>query len=114
MILITPFLGCIFDLSNSTILFLCISLLLGTPIFTLMGSFGLSLTQGLRQQGVLLSLIILPLVIPVILFGLNLLKQAELGLSIKGSCAALGGVTLLAATLLPFAMAASLRFSLDD
>jgi len=114
LIMLTPLLGWLFHLSTTSIAVLCISLLLGTPILTFTSSAGVALTIGLKQQGVLLSLLILPLLIPILLFGINIVKQSEQGISILGSCAALAGIALLAVTLLPFAMTAALRFSLDE
>ena len=103
-----------FHLSLSSIGALCLSLLLGTPILTLVGSMGVALTLGLRQQGVLLGLLMLPLVTPVLIFGVNVVQQAQAHLSILGPVAFLAGLTVLAITLLPVGIAATLRVSLDS
>lgn len=114
LILLTPILGVMFHLPLSALFTLCISLLLGTPVLTLIGSLGVALTLGLRQQGVLLGLLILPLVTPVLIFGVNIVQQSQTGFSVAGPMAFLAGLTVFALTLLPWAIAAALRVSTDD
>ncbi len=114
LIALTPVLGGLFHLSASAIVALCFSLLVGTPILILIGSLGVALTLGLRQQGVLLGLLILPLVTPVLIFGVNIVQQSQAGFSIAGPLAFLAGLSVLAITLLPWAIAATLRVNLDD
>jgi heme exporter protein B len=114
LILLTPMLAVFFNLSLATTFALCISLLFGTPILTLLGSLGAALTLGLRQQGVLLGLLILPLVTPVLIMGVNITQQAQAALSIAGPLAFLAGLSVLAITFLPWTIAATLRISLDD
>lgn len=114
LVLLTPILGCMFHLSLSTIAALCTSLLIGTPILTLIGSLGVALTLGLRQQGMLLGLLILPLVTPVLIFGVNIVQQEQAGFSIAAPLAFLAGLSVLAITALPWAIAATLRIGLDD
>lgn len=114
LILLTPVIGVIFHLSLWSTFALCVSLLVGTPILTLIGSLGVALTLGLRQQGVLLGLLILPLVTPVLIFGVNITQQSQAGFSILAPLAFLAGLTMIAITLLPWTIAATLRISLDD
>jgi heme exporter protein B len=114
LILLIPIFSIWFNLSLPTTYALCISLLLGTPILTLIGSMGVALTLGLRQQGILLSLLFLPLVTPVLIFGVSIVQQAQSGLTIAGPIAFLAGLTLLAITFLPIVIAATLRVSMDD
>jgi heme exporter protein B len=114
LILLIPFIGLMFNLSWMTILVLVLSLLLGTPILVLLGSLGAALTFGLKQPGVLLGFLILPLTAPVLIFGVSLVQQAERALSIVGPLAFLAGLSLLAITLLPLAIAATLRIGVDD
>lgn len=114
LILITPLLAVMFHLSSFTTFALSLSLLLGTPILTLMGGVGVALTLGLRQQGVLLGLMLLPLVTPVLIFGVSIVQQAQAGIDIAGPIAFLAGLTTFAITLIPFTIAATLRISLDD
>src|SRR3990167_4178661 len=82
-ILLTPLIGLLFHLPLMIIIVLCISLLLGTPILILIGSLGTALTLGLRQQGVLLSLLLLPLVIPILIFGVSMVQQRQANLVIN-------------------------------
>lgn len=114
LILLTPLLGIIFHLPAGVIWTLCAGLLLGTPVLLLIGGFGCALTLGLRQQGVLLSLLVLPLVIPILIFGVSLTQQAQAGLTISGPLSFLAGIFFLAITLLPFAIAATVRISFNN
>ena len=114
LIILTPFIGWMFQLSTDTIFVLTISLLLGTPILTLLGSFGVALTIGLRQQGVMMSLLILPLSAPVIIFGVNMVLQTQAGFSVTGPLALLAALLMIAVIGIPFAAAAALKIGLDD
>ena len=114
LIILTPFICILFQLSWPSIAIICISLLLGTPILTLLGSLGVALTLGLRQQGMLLGLLILPLIIPVLIFGVNIVQQFQAGFSIAGPLSFLAGIKLLVITFLPWAISATLRISLED
>lgn len=114
LILLTPLIGMLLQLSPHAILVLTTSLLLGTPILTLLCSFGVALTAGFRQQGVMLSLLILPLASPVLIFGVNMVLQSEAGFSAAGPLLLLGGLLVLALIGIPFATAAALRVGLDD
>lgn len=114
IILLTPILASLFHLPFTTTLLLCLSLLIGTPILTLLGSLLAALTIGLRQQGVILGLLLLPLIVPVLIFAVNIVQQAEAGFSMIGPIAFLAGMLFLAITLLPIAIAATLRISVDD
>lgn len=114
LVILTPVFGLLFHLSFFTVIILCVSLLLSTPILTLLGSVGVALTLGLRQQGVLLGLLILPLIIPILIFSVNIVQQAQAGFSVGGPLAFLTGLLLLAITLLPWTIAQTLRISVDD
>jgi len=114
LIILTPLLGLLFHLPANTILILCLSLLLGTPILTMVGSLGAALTLGLRQRGVLLGLLLLPLTIPVLIFGVSMVQQSQAGLSIVGPIVFLTGLLVLTLTVLPYPIAAALRVSLDE
>jgi heme exporter protein B len=114
LIILTPLLGWLFHLPSEVTVALCVGLLAGTPILMLIGSLGVALTLGLRQQGVLLGLLMLPLTTPVLIFGVNIAQQAQAGFSIVGPLAFLAGLCVLSVTLLPWAIAGTLRVSLDD
>jgi heme exporter protein B len=114
LIMLTPLLGFLFHLPLSATLALCASLLLGTPILTLTGSLCAALTLGLRQQGVLLGLLVFPLITPVLIFGVSIVQQSQAGLSIGGPLAFLSGLMILAMMLLPWTIAAMLRAAIDE
>ncbi|OGT41663.1 MAG: heme exporter protein CcmB [Gammaproteobacteria bacterium RIFCSPHIGHO2_12_FULL_37_34] len=111
LIILTPLLGWIFNLSIFVIIALCMSLLLGTPVLMLLSSLCVALTLGLRQQGVLLGLLILPLITPVLIVGVACIQQYQAGFSIVGPLAFLAGLSMFAMTLLPWVIATTLRIS---
>ncbi len=92
---------------------LLLSMLLGTVSLSLVGGIGAALTVGLRKGGLLLSLLVLPLYVPVLVFGSAAVDSAAAGLSWSAELAVLGGFALLAITLAPLAVAAALRINLD-
>ena len=101
LILLTPFLALLFGLDKETILLLCSTLLIGTPVLTLVGSFAMALSFGIKQSATLLSLLILPLITPIFIFGVNIIVQANAGLAINGSIAFLAGLPMLSLVILP-------------
>lgn len=113
LILLTPVIGVLFHLPFSAIVPLIAGLLIGTPILILLNSLGIALTLGLRQQGVLLGLLILPLLTPVIIFGVTIVQQSQAGFSIGAALCFFAGIALLAILLLPLAIAQALRISMD-
>lgn len=114
IILLTPLLGLLFHLEQIVIFTLCISLLIGTPILTLIAGLGAAFTLELRQSGMLLSLLILPLVIPVLIFAMSMVQQAQAGISMMGPLSFLIGLCFLTLTFIPFCIAKVLQISLDD
>lgn len=114
LILLTPLIGILFHLSAFSIFILMISLLLGTPILTLIMSLGVALTLGLQNAGVLLGLLILPLTTPVLIFGVNIVQQSQAGLDIVAPCAFLAGLCVFAITLIPWAIAEAVRVGVED
>ncbi len=113
LILITPLLATLLYLSSDTIMMLLLTLLLGTPTLSLIGAVGIALTVGLRQGGVILSLLILPLYIPVLIFATLALENTVQGFSAEAQLAMMLAVLVLAMTLSPFAIAAALKVSLN-
>lgn len=111
LIVTAPLLGTLFDMSAAGIATLCLSLLLGTPILSLLGSVGAALTLGLRSGGVLLLLLVLPLCIPALIFGSGAVGAVEAGMSARGHLSLLGALLLLSALGAPLATAAALRIS---
>lgn len=114
LVVLTPILGLMFDLPLNAIAALCVSLLIGTPTLLMIGALAAALTIGLRQQGMLLGLLILPLVTPILIFGVNITQQAQAGFSITAPLAFLSGISLLAVILVPWGIAAALKISLDE
>jgi heme exporter protein B len=114
LLLLSPILGVMMHMETKSIHMLMITLLIGTPILSLLGAIGAALTVGLRVGGVLLSLLILPLYIPVLIFGTGSVEAVSHGLPVGGYLAILGALLALAATLSPFATAAALRISISN
>ena len=111
LLLMSPLLGLLFDLPWPAIGLLALGLLIGTPILSLMGGMGAALTLGLRNAAVLILLIVLPLCIPVLIFGAGAVSAAEAGLSPQGHFYLLGALLLLTCLGAPVATAAALRIS---
>ena len=113
LILITPLLAVLLYMPSELISMLLLTLLLGTPTLSLIGAVGIALTVGLRQGGVILSLLILPLYIPVLIFATLALQNVEQGFSAEAQLAMMLAILVLAITLAPFAIAAALKVSLN-
>lgn len=113
LILITPLLAVLLYLPGDTISMLMLTLLLGTPTLSLIGAVGIALTVGLRQGGVILSLLILPLYIPVLIFATLALQNVGQGFSAEAQLSMMLAILVLAITLSPFAIAAALKVSLN-
>ncbi|MBK3748830.1 heme exporter protein CcmB [Stutzerimonas balearica] len=114
LVLLAPLLGMMLGLPLRTLPVLMLSLLLGTPILSLLGAVGAALTVGLKRGGLLLALLILPLYIPVLILGSGALQAALQGLPAAGHLLWLASLTALAVTLTPFAIAAGLRISVGE
>jgi heme exporter protein B len=113
IILFSPLLGTVMFLSADAIKTLMITLLLGTPILSLIGSIGMGLVVALKRGGMLLSLLVLPLYIPVLIFSSNAVGSSMAGLSIVGQLYFLAAFLVFCITLAPIATAAALRVSLE-
>jgi heme exporter protein B len=111
LVIIAPLLGVFMQLSSESVSVLIWSLLLGTPVLSLIGAIGVSLTVAVNRGGVLLSLIVLPLYIPVLIFGANAVDVAGDGMSVRGQLYFLGAVLALAISLAPLATAVALRIT---
>lgn len=112
LVLLGPVLGASLFLPGHAMGALVIGLLLGTPVLSLIGAIGVALTVGVRRGGVLLSLLVLPLYVPVLIFGASAASNAAAGLDVSGPLALLGALLALALSLAPLAAAAALRISL--
>lgn len=113
LILLAPLLGVLLHLPAAATGALLATLALGTPVLSLVGAIGVALTVGLRRGGILLSLLVLPLYIPVLIFAASAVADAALGLPITGQLYLLGALLALAVTLAPLACAAALRISVS-
>ena len=114
LVLLAPLLGLMLGMPASALPVLLVSLLLGTPILSLLGAVGAALTVGLKRGGLLLALLILPLYIPVLILGSGALQAALQGLPASGYLLWLSSLTALAVTLAPFAIAAGLKISVGE
>lgn len=113
LIVVSPLLSVLMAVPGGAVWALCATLALGTPVLSLVGAIGVGLTVGLRRGGALLSLLVLPLYIPVLIFGASAVGAAAAGLPIAGHLYMLGAFLALALTLAPLAAAAALRISVD-
>jgi heme exporter protein B len=113
IVLLSPVMALQFGLSGSSIIVLVVTLLLGTPTLSLLGSIGSALTLGVRGGGPLLALLVLPLFIPILIFGAGAVVASESGLGIEANVSLLGAGLLLGAALAPLATAAALRIAVE-
>lgn len=113
ILFVSPLLAVFLAMEVDTYLALFLTLLIGTPILSLLGAIGVALTVGLRKGGILLSLIMLPLSIPILIFSTMAIDAAAYGQSYLGLLALLGAMLVTSITLAPFAIAASLRVSVS-
>ena len=111
--LVAPLLGLQYDLSVEALKVMLISLLLGTPALSLIGAIGAALTLGLRGGGVLISLLVLPLYIPVLIFGAGAVEATASGLGGQGHISMLGAILIFSLLLAPLAATAALRISAE-
>jgi heme exporter protein B len=110
---LAPLLGIQYSMSGDALVILTIALLLGTPILSLLGAIGAALTLGLRAGGSLLALLVLPLYIPILIFGAGSVDMWRSGLDVSGNLSLLGAGLLLAIVGAPFAAAAAVRIAMD-
>ncbi|MEL7290964.1 MAG: heme exporter protein CcmB [Pseudomonadota bacterium] len=113
LILISPLLSILLSLDFNTWLGVVLTLLVGTPTLSFIGAIGVALTVGLQKGGVLLSLLVLPLYIPILIFATSAIDAASLGMAYNGQLAILGAMLMGAITLTPFAISAALRVSVN-
>nr|WP_024965236.1 heme exporter protein CcmB [Pantoea sp. IMH] len=111
LLLLSPLAALLLSLDFNSWRAVALTLLLGTPTLSFLGAIGVGLTVGLRRGGVLLSLLVLPLAVPVLIFASAAIEAAGQGLPIDGYLAILGAMLAGSATLAPFATAAALRVS---
>jgi heme exporter protein B len=113
LVLLAPLLGLQFALEGQTLFILSLSLLLGTPLLSLIGAMGAALTLGVRGGGVLLALLVLPLYIPTLIFGAGAVEAQSAGLGVEGHLSLLAALLALAVFFAPWATTAALRIALE-
>ena len=112
LLIATPLLGLFLGMTVEVQLTLLSALALGTPTLSLIGSVGTALTVGIRRSGLLLTLLVLPLYVPTLIFGAEVARRGAIGLDAGTPLALLAGITLASAALMPFAAAAAIRINL--
>lgn len=110
--LVAPVLGIMLQLPGPAYPWLVLSLLLGTPALSVLGTFGAALTVGLRRGGLLLSLLVLPLYVPTLIFGAEVVRRGAEGRGPETPLLLLAGITAAVVALVPFASAAAIRVNL--
>lgn len=113
LLLLSPLAALLLSLDYASWRAMALTLLLGTPTLSFLGAIGVGLTVGLRRGGVLLSLLVLPLAIPVLIFASSAMDAAGQGLPVSGYLAILGALLAASSALAPFATAAALRISVQ-
>ena len=112
LVLVAPVLGVLLGLQSDAFYWIVLSLLLGTPALSVIGTFGAALTVGLKRGGLLLSLLVLPLYVPTLIFGAELARRGIAGMDVGTPMSLLLGITFASIALLPFASAAVLKINL--
>ncbi len=112
LVLAAPVLGVLLNLPGPGFGWLVVSLLIGTPALSVIGTFGAALTVGLKRGGLLLSLLVLPLYVPSLIFGAEVARRGATGMEVQTPLLMLAGITAATVALLPFASAAVLRINL--
>lgn len=113
VVLLAPIIGLQYALPNDALLVLVLSLLLGTPALSLIGAIGAALTLGVRGSGLLTALLVLPLYIPVLIFGAGAVAASQHGMRFDAHLSLLAACTLLSLVLAPLATSAALRISVE-
>ncbi len=114
LLILAPILAISLNLPTNALGTLFITLLLGTPVFSFIGAIGVALTVGLKRSGMLLALLVIPLYIPVLIFGAGAVDTAAAGLPVLGQVYILIALLILSLTLAPIAIAAALKMSVSQ
>ena len=113
VVLLSPLLGLQFGLAGDTLGVLTLSLLLGTPTLSMIGGIGAALTLGLRGSGLLVALLVLPLFVPVLIFGAGAVTSSMAGIGSEANLSLLGACFMLSLAFAPWATAVALRIALE-
>jgi heme exporter protein B len=114
LLVVAPLLAVFLGMPNQSLSILLLTLLLGTPILSLIGAVGVALTVGLRRGGMILSLLVLPLYVPVLIFASNAVEMASGGLTVDAQVNILISMLLMALVLAPWPTAAALKMSINS
>jgi heme exporter protein B len=114
LLIVAPLLAVFLGMPNQSLSILLVTLLLGTPILSLIGAVGVALTVGLRRGGMILSLLVLPLYVPVLIFASNAVEMASTGLAVTAQINILVSMLLMALVLAPWPTAAALKMSINS
>ena len=112
LVIVAPLLALMLNLPSEGYYWVVLSLLLGTPALSVIGTFGAALTVGLKRGGLLLSILVLPLYVPTLIFGAELARRGVIGMDTQTPLLMLAGITFATIALLPFASAAVIRINL--
>jgi heme exporter protein B len=112
LVMAAPVLGVLLNLPSQGFGWLVVSLMLGTPALSMIGVFGAALTVGIKRGGLLLSLLVLPLYVPTLIFGAEAARRGAVGMAVETPLLLLAGISLGSMALLPFAAAAALRMTI--
>ncbi len=113
LLVVAPLLAVFLGMPNNSLGVLLLTLLLGTPVLSLIGAIGVALTVGLRRGGMILSLLVLPLYVPVLIFAGNAVQMASSGLPVDAQINILISILLMALVLAPLPVAAALKMSIN-
>lgn len=113
LVFVAPLIGLQFNLTGDQLQVLALSLLMGTLALSLIGSIGAALTLGIRGTGVLIAILVLPLYIPVLVFGAGAVNAVSIGMSPDGALSLLGGVLAMSLVFAPLASSAALKIALE-
>lgn len=113
LVLMSPVLGLQFDIPADALLIMMAALLMGTPVLSMIGAVGAALTLGLRGGGVLVSLLVLPLCVPVLIFGTGAVAAVTDGMSAASNLSLLGAFFLMSLVFTPWVAAQALRISME-
>ena len=113
LVLVSPLLGLQYGLDGPAIMVLLLSLLVGTPVLSLLGAVGAALALGLRGSGVLTALIVLPLNAPLLIFGSGVVQQQMAGMPVQGLFSLLGALLVAGLVTVPFALGQAMRIACE-
>jgi len=113
LVVLSPLLGVQFGLSGNALWVMLVSLAIGTPVLSLLGAIGAALTLGVRGAGALTALLVLPLYVPVLIFGAGAVSAAAQGMQVGGHLSLLAALLFAAIALAPWAIAAAVRIALE-